>query len=355
MAVITTPCYANRQQVQRALDLAETWRSADQVDRALETSARTIDDQLHRVFYPRDTTYFWDFPNYQHAAPWRLWFDQWDLVSATSVTCGGVAIPLSSVIFRPTNRKPGRPYTSMELDRSTTAAFAAGATPQNSVGIAGTWGYTADTAAAGTLAAAISSASATTMTVSDGSLLGVGDLAVCGTERLLVTDRAAAATGQAQSGSGCTTASAADDALTVADGTQVHAGEVLTLDAERMLALAVTGNVVTVKRGWDGTVLAVHSAAAVYADRLLTVARGQLGTTAATHSNAAPVSRHLPPPLIRDLNIAEALNQVLQETSGYSRMVGAGDTAMPASGAGLADKWDEAMQAHGRKARSRAI
>ncbi len=352
---VTTPCYTTREAVKRALDLKETARGDEQVDRAIESAARLIDKEAHRRFYPRDTTRYFDWPNWQYAAPWKLWFGQWDLVSATSVTSGGVVIPLASVIFRPSNKEPWEPYTHLELDRSTTAAFAAGATPQNSIAIAGTWSYNAETAPAGLLAAAVASTTVTTVTVTDGSLLGVGDLAVIDGERMLVTGRAAVTTGQTNL-TGATTASAADNAIGVTDGTQVHVGEVLQIDSERLLIEDVTGNVVTVKRGWDGTVLATHAGGTVlYSYRLLTVARGQLGTPAATHSNGATVVRHNPPPLIRDLCLAEALNQVLQETSGYSRTVGGGDTLMAASGAGLADKWDEAMTAHGRRARSRAI
>lgn len=352
---IALPTYATREMVQRSLDLKDTWRSNDQIDRAIETSSRTIDSQLHRVFYPRDTTYSWDWPNRQFVSPWELRLEQWDLLVLTQLISGGVVIPLAQVIPRPTNRLPGRPYTKIELDRSSTATFAAGPTPQNAIAITGTWGYTADTDPAGILAAQIATTSVTTMTVSDGSLLGVGDLAVIQSERLLITARATVTTGQTNL-AGATTASAADSAVTVTDGTQVHAGEVLLLDQEQLLVADVTGNVLTVKRAWSGSTLAVHSAAtALYAYRVLTVARGQLGTTAATHSQSTAVTRHRPPPLIRDLGIAEAENQLLQETSGYSRTVGAGDTAMPASGAGLADKWDEAVQAHGRKARQRAI
>jgi hypothetical protein len=58
---------------------------------------------------------------------------------------------------------------------------------------------------------------------------------------------------------------------------------------------------------------------------------------------------------VRDLAIAEAVNQVLQETSGYSRTVGAGEMAMPASGIALADLWDEAETEYGRKAPVRVI
>ena len=61
------------------------------------------------------------------------------------------------------------------------------------------------------------------------------------------------------------------------------------------------------------------------------------------------------PPLVRDLSIGEAVNQVLQEGTGYARTVGTGEAAHPAPGQDLASKWDEAMTAHGRKARKRAV
>ena len=61
------------------------------------------------------------------------------------------------------------------------------------------------------------------------------------------------------------------------------------------------------------------------------------------------------PRLIRDLNLAEALNRVLQETSGYARTIGSGESQAPVSGAGLADLWAEAATVYGRKARIRAI
>ena len=353
---VSTPCYCTREDVQRAPDFRDSQLTNAIIDRALQSTARDIEGHLHRTFYPYDATFKWDWPNYQYAAPWKLWFDQWDLVSATQVQSPqGTTISLGSVIFRPVNRRPGWPYTYMELDRSASVAFAAGATPQLSIWITGTWGFTADTDSAGTLAASVSSTSAASITVSDGSLMGVGDLLIVDSERLLVQERATATTGQTNV-SGGTTASAADNAITVTDGTQVHAGEMLLIDSERLLVTDVTGNVLTVKRAWDGTVLATHSTATtLYAYRLLTVARGQLGTTAATHSNAAPVSRHRVPSGIRDLAIAECINRVAQMSGGWQVEVGEGGSVHAAPGAGLADLWDEAVTTYGRKARQRTI
>lgn len=375
---INRPCYATREDIKRALDFEGiTASSNNRIDRALTTVADTIEGQMKRVFYPRDTTFAWDWPNFQYADPWRLWFDQWDLVVMTALASPqGTPIPLWQVIPRPVNRKPGFPYTHIELDRSTVAAWGAGATPQLAIQVTGTWGFGADMDPAGTLTAGVN-ATAGTITVSDSSLSGVGDTLILdpGTspapfpafpltagamtpltgERVLVIERAAADTNLVQSGSGCSTANSADNALTTTGSGTLNPGEVILLGQERMLIQEILSGVATVKRAWDGTDLATHTSAEVYAYRTLTVLRGQLGTAAASHSLGATVARHRPPSLIRDLAVGESLNQVLQETSGYARTVGAGDMAMPASGAGLADKWDEARTTFGRKARIRAV
>ena len=69
-----------------------------------------------------------------------------------------------------------------------------------------------------------------------------------------------------------------------ASGSGFNVGEVILVDSERMLIVDIAGNYLTVKRAWDGSVLAIHSTGAdIYTLRLLTVTRGALGTTAGTH------------------------------------------------------------------------
>lgn len=353
---ITQPVYCTREDVKRATDIKETARNNYQIDRAIQSSSRNIDKHMHRHFYIKDTTRFYDWPNYQRAAPWKIWFDENELADVTVnvpvVTSGGVVIPSSAIFWGPWNSSP--PYTFLELDRSKSYSFGGGATPQRSVSIAGTFGYSMDTDNAGALAAAVVSTSASTITVSDGSLVGVGNLLIIDSERLIVQSRATVTTGQTNV-SGATTASMADDAITVSDGTQVHVDEVLEIDSEKMLAVDVTGNVVTVIRAWDGSVLTTHSSATtIYSYRLLTVLRGQLGTTAATHLNAAAILVHRPPTLIRDLCIAEASVRVLAETSGYAEG-GGGEGAQHGLAAALPDLWDEAETGYARKNRSRVV
>ena len=376
---IFRPCYCSREDVKTALDFEITQPDDRRVDRAIQSVAETIEGHLHRRFYPLDATCYLDWPNYQYAYPWTFHFDQpgyhdlWVMTQLQSPS--GTTIPLWQVFLEPVNRKPGWPFTRMELDRSTTAAWGGAPTPQHSIWVTGTWGWY-QPVPAGTLAASVATSDAS-ITVSDGSQAGAGDLLVLnpgtaaapfpafpGTagalgaltgERVIVTGKAAAPTGLTQSGGGCSTQSASDNALATTGSGNLNVGEVILLGTEQMLVTDITGGVATVKRAWNGTVLAAHSAAAVYAYRQLSVLRGQLGTTAASFASGVTVSRHQPPGLIRDLAIAESLNRVLQETSGYARTVGAADAAVPAPGAGLGDLWDEAETVFGRKVRIRAI
>lgn len=377
--MITRPAYCNRDDVKRALDLEITAIDDARIDRALMSVAETVDGHLHRYFFPLDATCYLDWPNFQYAYPWRFWFDQpgyhdlWVLTQLQSPS--GTTIPLNQVLLEPVNRKQNWPFTRMELDRSTSAAWGGAQTPQHSIWATGTWGWY-NPQPAGTITASVTSSSAA-IALSDGSQADAGDLLVldpgtavapfpssAGTagalgaltgERVIVTGKSTAATGLTQSGAGCSTALASDNALSTTGSGSLNVGEVLLLDQEQMLITNITGGVATVKRAWNGTVLAAHSSATVYAYRTLSVLRGQLGTAAASHSSAAAVSKHYPPALIRDLSIAECLNRVMQETSAYARTVGSGEGSHPATGAGLADLWDEAETVFARRARVRAI
>lgn len=359
--MITTPCYCTREDVKSATDFQGTAYNNLQVDRAIQAASRDVEGLLRRKFYPEDTTKYIDWPAQggqgggQISYPWRVWLNANDLVSLTSVQSPpGTSLNIAFINLEPANYGP--PYTYIELQRDKIIAFSSGTTPQRSIVITGTWGYNLELDSAGTLAAAISSTSATSLNVSDGSQMGVGDLLVVDTERFLVQEKSTLTTGDSQQGSGVSTASAADNVLALTSGSNVNLGEVLLLDAEKMLVLNITGNNVTVSRAYDGSVLATHSAATVYAYRTLTVTRGALGTTAATHSNSAPVSRVRVPALVRELAVAEALNNVLQETSGYARVEGQpGSNARATRASGLDSIRERAYRRYGRKVRYRSV
>lgn len=357
---VTTPCLCRREDVKRTLDVMETARHNWQIDRAIQSAARNIEAHMHLIFHPTDATRYFDWPNFDYAYPWRLYFDQHFLAATptgvTSGTAGGTlpgqSIPLSACNFEPVNSGP--PYRWLELRRDLNYSFGVGPTPQRDVGITGTYGYWLQTDPGGIIPAGINSSAATAV-VSDGSVVGVGDLLIVDAERLLVSDRSSNDSGQTNL-TGLTTASQADAVGTVTDGTQLHVDEVMQIDGERMLIVDITGNQVTVKRAWDGTVLAAHSAGThIYTFRTLTLLRGQLGTAAATHASNATVGVWRVPSLLRDLAVAESANRVLQETGGYRDPQGEGAAAMAHLGSALADLWDEAETLYGRKNRKRVI
>lgn len=353
---IDQPVYCTREEVKTALDFKESARNNAQIDRAIIAASRSVDSLCHRKFYPFDDTRKFDWPNYDRAAPWRLYLNENELAAAaTTILSGTTNIPIGDVNFEPFNYGP--PYSWIELRRDLGDTFGHNTTPQRDVSITGTFGFWTKTQPAGALAAAISDTVGTTITVSNGSItggVGVGHILLIDSERFLVTDKTMVTSGQTQQ-SGATTAVMSDRTLNVTDGTKFSIGETLLLDSERMYIVDIASNALTVVRAWDGSTLATHSAATIFANRLCTVTRGDLGSTAATHSNSAPISKYQIPGTAKELAVAEAINNVLQETSGYARTVGSGDNVRNASGSGLADLRDRVYSELGRKARIRVI
>jgi len=354
---VTEPCYASREDVKQALDIKQTTRNDPQVDRAIQAASRSVESLMHRVFYPTITTKMFDYPNFQGTYPWKVYFDAAELADTTVnipvVTSGGNVIPAGDVFWGPWNYAP--PYTFMELSRNSSSSFGQGSTPQQDIHITGTFGYWVQTAAAGSLAVAMTDTTGTSATVTNGAAVGVGDTILVGSERMLVADKVMVSTTQVQQGSGVSTANVSDVTLAITDGTKFGIGEVLLLDSERMLVVDISGNNLTVKRAWDGSVLATHSGATVYALRGLTVTRGALGTTAATHLISAAVSVAVVPSLIKELAVAEALNDLLQESAGYARTQGQGAGAQTNIGMSLGAIRQQALAQYGRKARTRVV
>jgi hypothetical protein len=357
---LVLPAYCTRAEVRRALDVkSAAWNNA-QVDRAIDAARDSVEGLCHRRFYPEDTTHSWDWPNYQRAYPWRIWFDRAELADITVnppvVTTGGQLIPDSAIFFG--NPRYAPPYTYLELDRSQSYSFGSGTgTPQRNVAIQGTYGYWLKTSPAGTLTASVL-AGDTTIPVSSGGLIGVGDLVIAGTERMIVTDAAYADT--SISFTGLTTASMADNILAVPDGTKFSQGEVIQLDTEWCLVVNIYGNNLQLKRAWDGSILAEHTSGTIWAQRQLSVLRGALGTTAASHAQNAALAISVVPALVKQLSVAEAVVSVTQEPSAYAGQSGAspdqaGQQVGPAPGQGIPDLRDRCYRAHGRKVRQRVV
>lgn len=346
--------YCTVEDVKGALDVKASAYADKQILRAIESASRGIDGLMHRTFWPELATRYFDWPNRQYATPGTLWLEQHELISVTALSSGGTTISSSDYFLEPNGEGP--PYDRLELDLSSSASFGGGSTSQRDITITGVFGYSADTEAAGALAEALD-ASETAVDVTDSSLIGTGDTILVGSEYMLVTGRAMLDTAVDIHASDSLTASTADVSLTCSTATGIpQVGETILVDSERMLVVDAAGTTLTVRRAHDGTVLAAHAtAASLYAPRTLTVVRGALGTTAATHDTATAVLRHVVPGLIRDLAIGEAIVRYEQETAGYARTVGSGETERNASLAGLADLRRLARREYGRRARMRTV
>lgn len=355
---ITTAVYTTREIIKRALDIAPTARIDRNIDRAIESGARRVDGLCHRTFYPQLATKYFDWPNYQRAIPWRLWLDDTELISATTVVSGGITVP--SANYNLESNRVGPPYDRLEINISTSSALSAGSTYQRSTVITGLWGYSNEELTLGPTAEALD-ATETGIDISAAvsAEVGVGSILRIDDERVIVTDRAQLDTGVTL-GAGLTN-SKNDVSVAVADGTQFVVDEIILIDSERMLIVDIAGNTLTVIRAYDGSTLATHTLGVhIWAQRTLTVIRGALGTTAATHTLGATVYAWKPPAGIRQLNTTEAIHELLQEQTGWFRTMSAssnfgGTAKRSASMDSILDIRESTYRQYGRKARVRSI
>lgn len=345
--------YTTREDVMGALDIKLTARNKRYIDQAIEAASRSIEGLCHRRFYPVQATRYFDWPARPSTGytPWILRLNDSELISVTAMSSGGRAITSGQYNLEP--NRSGPPFSRVEINLSTSAAYGGGATYQRDVTVTGLWGYRLTETALGATVGAMD-ASQTTVTV-DGPTsaeVGVGSILRVDSERLLVTERALVSTGQ----TGTIGASKNDVTLTVADGTAFAAEEILTLDAERIRIDDIAGNNLLVERACDGSVLAAHTSATVYAPRTLTVTRGALGTTADSHGSASTVYRFEPPGLVRQLAKAEALWSLLQERSGwFRRSATSGNSTAEVSRDAIEALRQQTYTEHGRKARHRGV
>lgn len=353
--------YCTRESVQDAFDTKEAAQRSAQIDEAIASASDDVDGWLNRHKHglaPRVATRYFDWPRLDGGGATRLWFDENELVSATTVTAGGTVLVASTDYFlEPVNSGP--PYTYLELNRNSQASFSNSGTAQRAVSIVGTWGIGDDRKPAGTLTEALD-ASETDVDVSDASLVGVGSVLAVDSERMLVTGRSTLTTGQTLASD--MLALNSDRTVDVQSGAALKVGETLLIDSERMRVVDIVGNNATVIRAYDGSVLATHAlGATVYAYRTLTVERAALGSTAATHLTAAPVTTWAVPELVRDLTKALAITRLEQEWSAYGARVYSDEAERDSSGTevvagrGLTDLRKACARRYKRKFRKAAV
>lgn len=338
---------ATLEEVKAATDSKETARNNLQLARAIASSTDSIEnDLLLRRFYPEVDTRFFDWPTHvdRRDGSCTLSLGRDELVSVTEITVDGVAVDPSHFTLLPADGERW-PYVAVRFDSTVTLS----GTGWRAVGIAGVYGFWDREDPAGALAVAVADTTTPVVTVTDSAAVGIGHLLLIGTERMIVDRKSMVDTGQ--NTAGALTNNNADVMLPVGSGAAFVEGEVIMVDAEKMLIVDIAGDTLVVKRPWDGSVLAAHNSGVdIYAPRRLTVRRGVLGTTAATHSLAAAASKHRIPDLVHQLCVGESLVAVAQETTGYGRKVGSGDSERPAAGVDIEDLRRRARKAFGRKA-----
>lgn len=343
--------YTSREVIKKAVDVSDSARANAQIDRLIEDSSRSVDRLCHRTFYPWTGTVTFDWPDIQSPTAWRFWlYGKRDLYSLTAITSGGVSIDTANVLLYPSD---GPPYDRLEIDQSGSITLESGSTDQGSLSLTGLWTYDLDERSVTTISATID-ASTTSIGVADGSALGVGDTARCGTERMIVVEKRAAATGYTLSTN--LGGEMRNTTVSLTGAGTLHPNEMILIDGERMLVADVVGTTAIVSRQQDGTVLAAHTAGAtVYAYRTLTVERAALGTTAAGHTAGDALLRFIPPAPVEGLTIAKTLTALAQENSSYARVIGSGENQREARGAGLAAKIREVYDGYAKRLRQGVI
>jgi len=344
--------YATREDVRHAVDAAGTTRDNAEIDRALAAATLKINGALKRDFAPWTGTRYFDWPTFDTTV-FRVYVDSdSQVISLTALMTGGQSIDITQVYLEPSLSGP--PYDTIEVNRDTVGSFVQGMTFQRSVGATGVWGYDLNEKAAGTLAGTLSSG-ATQFTLPNSVTVGVGSLMHIDNERMIVTDKSSVTTGQVMAGSLADEES--DRLMPVPDGTRFAVGETIVLDAERCWIDDILGNTLVLKRAVEGSLLSTHAGSVIYAPRLATVSRGELGTSATSHSDGAAMALHVYPALIRQYAIAEALIELQLQASSYARTrpAASGARGVAVAETGPTDIRDQAMSAHGRYGRARAI
>ncbi len=309
------------------------------IDESIESISRQIERWCHgRIFIPKTQTRLYEWFPRQFVRAHILWLD-FDLLSVTTLKTmaqdsSPTTISSSDFFLEPNNDGP--PYDRIEIDLSSTAAFESGDTPQRSLSVLGSWGYSDNTRSRGTVASGLSSSSsATEFVCGDGSLIDVGDTLLIESEQIFVSERVFADLAKNMN-DGSITASVANNSLTAESGHGVLAGETIRLDSEEMFVEAVSGTTITVTRAYNGTLLVAHATAVdIFVSRTLTIERGINGTTAATHADATAILKYEPEFNIVSWCRREAIAQYLQEGAGFGREIGQGEGAREFRGVDL--------------------
>ena len=301
------------------------------IDANIEAGSEDVEEFLGRAFIPETTErlYRWPPRNGTGGGGAVLRIPRQDLIAVTQLQkkaqdTSPVTIVAADFFVEPVNEGP--PFSRIEIDASSTAAFEGGDTSQRSIGVTGRFGFREDTKAAGTVASGLAAdANAVSMVCSDSSLVDVGDTLLIAADPLFVSAKALVDT-TADLSDASVTANSNNVSITLDDASLVKQGEIITLDSERMLIESISGNVLTVERAVDGSVLAAHANGInVWAPRTLTVVRDINGVDSATHANSTAITKYAPPADIRGYVQAYAISNMHQDSTKRTGVSGDGE------------------------------
>lgn len=338
--------YCTREDVQRELNYADSWRRNKRIDQKIKQASRDAEGLCHRIFYPLTATRTFDVPDTD-----TLWLFENELISVETIVSGATEMSTDDYILQPV---AGPPYDRIDINWGGQVGWEAGqGTWQRAISITGDYHYPVTTEAAGALAVSAAS-DATSITLDNSAEIGVGSVLLIGAERMAVTEKSLMASGATLAAD--LTASNAQVQITVSDGDLIALGELIAIDGERMYVESISGDTLTVLRAQAGSTLAAHTTGAgVNVPRLADVARAQLGTLAGTHSSDAPIYLLKPPSLVQEYVLGLTCAALEHGSSGYARTVGSGESQRAADDRGLGNLAKDLYAAYGRKARGRAI
>lgn len=346
--------YTTVEKVMRASDIKASAYLTTEIGEAIASSSLAVDklvnlgDEYRAAFAPWTGAIVFDWPVANNGNAYRFWLNQFRLNSFSSIVSGGDALT-SIALGWPSS---GPPYSAIDVDHAGGDSFDfTSGIGQRSLSITGEWGTLGEWRSRSSWALGASvSASATTWEID--APIGIGSLVQVGSERAIVTARGWSDSGQNAS---ALTANVGAQSITVSDGSAFLAGEDILIDTERMTVQDVAGNTIAVRRAAGGSTLAAHTNGAdIYWARSCTVERGALGSTADTHTDGAALSIYSPPALVEQLTIAYAIDRRAQESAGYARTIGQGESERQVSARGIGDLEKRMIAAYGR-IRHRAI
>lgn len=352
---MSVPNYTTREVVKAALDNRGGSSTDTQIDRLIATTSRAIERRMHRQFWPWLGTRHFTRPDDRgpgrFSPSWLLELGADELIRLDALESGGTPVDLAAALLEPANAGP--PFSRIELDRGTSAAFDTGNTPQRAIAVTGLFGYDLNEVPAGATVGPTTD-DFTDIQVTDSSAIGTGSLLRVGAERMIVTRMGLVDTGVTLTSA--LTDRANDQVLYTTGGvTAPNADEVVTVGAERMLVTDRVGSAVFVKRAVDGTAIAAHGISdVIYARRSLIVERAACGTTATSHAADAPVWRWVPLQPIETLCVEETIAALMQEGAGMARVVGTAEGQRETTNRGLDDARKNADR-YRRRNRNQAV